>query len=205
MRSSTHVVNFTDGLPTSDDVSVHVGCKDGKKVDRFRTRSAGISAIVRPCGIIVDVRELLTCESPSQVMAQLLTLRCDRKVKFSYVGYDRACELKPFLNNLARKGNMGAVILLDDTDYIVDRFHIKGHVNPKCDIKSGDCEFHPDLPKFSVIASGNTECAEQCFSFLRRFGHMMKYMGKNKYLFFLQIIVLARNKVTERRRTKQAS
>ena len=77
---------------------------------------------------------------------------------------------------------------MDDTDYIVDRFHIKGHVNPKCDIESRDCEFHPDLPKFSVIASGHTECAETCFSFLRRFGHMMKYMGKNKYLFFLQII-----------------
>ena len=70
MRSSTHVVNFTDGLPTSDDVSVHVGCKDGKKVDMFRTRYAGIPAIVWHWGIIIDVRELLTCESPSQVMAQ---------------------------------------------------------------------------------------------------------------------------------------
>ena len=97
------------------------------------------------------------------------------------------------------------MILLDDTDYIVDRFHIKGHVNPKCDIESRDCEFHPDLPTFSVIASGNTECTEQCFSFLRRFGHMMSIWGRTNTCFFLQIIVLARNKVTERRRMKQAS
>ena len=48
-----------------------------------------------------------------------------------------------------------------------------------------DCKFHPDLPKFSVIASRNTErAAEQCFSFLRRFGHMMKYMGRTNTGFF---------------------
>ena len=76
------------------------------------------------------------------------------------------------------------MILLDDTDYIVDRFHIKGHVNPKCDIESRDCEFHPDLPTFSVIASGNTECTEQCFSFLRRFGHMMSIWGRTNTCFF---------------------
>ena len=31
MRSSTHVVNFTDVLPTSDNVSDHVCCNDSKK------------------------------------------------------------------------------------------------------------------------------------------------------------------------------
>ena len=62
------------------------------------------------------------------------------------------------------------MILLDDTDYIVDRLHIKGHVNTKNDIESRDCEFHP-----------NTECAAQCISFLRRFGQMMRNMGKKKY------------------------
>ena len=87
--------------------SVHVGCKDAKKVDRFKKRSAGVCAVVRPCGIIVNTRELLSCESPSQMFAQLLTLRCDRQVELQFVGYDRACELKPFLQNLAQKGKIG--------------------------------------------------------------------------------------------------
>ena len=62
------------------------------------------------------------------------------------------------------------MIHLDDTDYIVDRLHIKGHINTKYDIESRDCEFHP-----------NTECAAQCISFLHRFGQMMRNMGKKKY------------------------
>ena len=113
--------------------------------------------MVRPCGIIVDTRELLNCESPSQVFAQLLTLRCDRQVAFQFVGYDRACELKPFLQNLAQKGNEGAAILLKDTAFVVDGFHIKGHVNPKCDLSSPLCEFHPDMDTYSAIKTTNTE------------------------------------------------
>ena len=155
--------------------------------------------MVRPCGIIVDTRELLNCESPSQVFAQLLTLRCDRRVEFQFVGYDSACELKPFLQNLAQKGNEGAAILLKDTAFVVDRFHIKGHVNPKCNPNSPLCEFHPDMDTYSAIKTANTECAEQCFSFLKRFRHMMKYMNKNKFHFFLQTIVLARNRSVDRK------
>ena len=161
MRSSSKVVNMTEGWPTSDDLSVHVGCKDAKKVDRFKKRSAGVCAVVRPCGIIVDTRELLNCESPSQVFAQLLTLRCDRQVAFQFVGYDRACELKPFLQNLAQKGNEGAAILLKDTAFVSDRFHIKGHVNPKCDPSSPLCEFHPDMDTYGAIKTAIAECAEQ--------------------------------------------
>ena len=155
--------------------------------------------MVRPCGIIVDTRELLNCESPSQVFAQLLTLRCDRQVAFQFVGYDRACELKPFLQNLAQKGNEGAAILLKDTAFVADRFHIKGHVNPKCDPSSPLCEIHPDMDTYGAIKTAIAECAEQCFSFLERFRHMMKYMNKNKFHFFLQTIVLARNRSVDRK------
>ena len=185
LRVSTKVVNLTKDIPENDDQSVHVGCKNSKNVDRFKRRFAGIMALVQPYGIIVDTREMLTCESASQLFAQLLALRCDRGVQFKYLGYDRACEFQPFLKNLAAKNNEGAKILLKDTSYLVDRFHIKGHINPKCDIRNPLCEYHPDLPAFNELESVNTECAEQCFSFLGRFAHLTKYMGKNKFHFFL--------------------
>lgn len=190
---------MTDGIPESDDRSVHVGCKEDKNVPRFYNRSAGVMAIVRPCGIIIDTHELLTCESPSQLFTQLLRLRCEKLVDFSFVGYDRACEFHPFLKNLAAKGNEGASILLQETSYLVDRFHIKGHVNPKCRMDSDKCEYHPDLDKFKDVATTNTECAEQCFSQLGRFKHMMKYMSQHKFLFFLSQVVISHNVAVENR------
>ena len=106
MRSSTKVVTCTDQLPGNDDVTVHVGCKQANNVDRFSKRTAGLMVLVRPCGVIVDFREMVSCESPSQLFAQLLSLRCDRDVHFKYIGYDRACEFQPFLQNLTKKAIM---------------------------------------------------------------------------------------------------
>ena len=202
MRSSTKVVTCTDQLPDNDDVTVHVGCKQANNVDRFSKRTAGLMVLVRPCGVIVDFREMVSCESPSQLFAQLLSLRCDRDVHFKYIGYDRACEFQPFLQNLTKKGNHGAEILLKDTGYLVDKFHIKNHVNPKCLLNEPVCQFHPDLPIFSDIHGTNTECAEQCFSHLRKFGHMSKYMSKYKFHFFIKNVIAARNRKVLKRLSK---
>ena len=199
MRSSTKVVEISESLPSNDDESVLVGCKKPCNIARFQNRTAGIMALVRPCGIIVDACEMLTCESSSQLFVQLLRLRCDSGVDFSYLGYDRSCEFEPFLRNLSKKGNEGADILLENTEYLVDRFHIKNHTNPKCVIANPLCAYHPDLPKFFGIQNANTECAEQCFSWLKKFKNTMKYMSKYKFLFFLKIIVNARNVFLEKR------
>ena len=162
------VVTCTDQLPDNDDVTVHVGCKQANNVDRFSKRTAGLMVLVRFCGVIVDLREMVSCESPSQLFAQLLSLRCDRDVHFKYIGYDCACEFQPFLQNLTKKGNRGTEILLKYTGYLVDKFYIKNHVNPKCLLNEPVCQFHPDLLIFSDIHGTNTECAEQCFSHLHK-------------------------------------
>lgn len=199
MRLSTKVLPLVDDIPSNDDKSVHVGCKQAGKVDRFYNRSAGIMAMVRPCGIIIDHAEMLTCESPSQLFVQLLRLKCDSDAKLSYLGYDRACEFEPFLRNLLKKGNEGAKILLNDMSFLVDKFHINGHTTPSCDIDNPLCRYHPDLPRFGDISSVNTECAEQAFAWLGKFKHMVKYMSQYRYKFFLHLIIKARNAMIDKR------
>lgn len=54
-------------LPDNEDNSLLVGCKKPLKVNRFYDRTAGIMALVRPCGVIVNFCEMFTCESPTQV------------------------------------------------------------------------------------------------------------------------------------------
>ena len=54
-------------LPENDDESALVGCRKEKGVTKFYDRTAGVLALVRPCGIIVNTTEMYTCESPTQV------------------------------------------------------------------------------------------------------------------------------------------
>ena len=32
----------------------------------------------------------------------------------------------------------------ENLKWVVDKFHIKGHVEPKCDLSHPDCKYHPD-------------------------------------------------------------
>ena len=114
-----------------------------------------------------------------------------------------ACEFQRFLSNLSKNGNAGAKLLLERSDYLVDRFHIRGHTQPQCDISRPECSFHPDLPKFATIANANTSCAEQCFSWLKKFKNTSKYMSAYKFKFFLKVIVRSKNEFTEKSLTKK--
>ena len=35
--------------------------------------------------------------------------------------------------------------------FVVDKFHIKGHVEPKCKLDSPDCVYHPDLERNKLV------------------------------------------------------
>lgn len=51
-------------LPDHDAQNLLTGCK--KHVNCYHSRTAGILAAVRPCGIVVNFMEMYTCESPTQ-------------------------------------------------------------------------------------------------------------------------------------------
>lgn len=82
-------------------------------------------------------------------------------------------------------------------EFLVDKFHIKGHTTPAYDVLKPDCLYHPDLDKFKEMHGVNTECAEQCFAWLGKFKHCMKYMTQHKFKFFLHYIVASRNRRLE--------
>ncbi|KAF6020579.1 hypothetical protein EB796_021103 [Bugula neritina] len=123
-------------------------------------------AIVKPCGIIIDHREMYTCESTSQLF--------------------------PFVERLHENGNAGAAEL-SKLKYLVDIFHIRGHTKAECDISQASCKSHLDLPIFTEISAANTECAEQTFSWLKKYKHTVKYMTAAKFRFFLCSIIEDRN------------
>lgn len=198
---STRIVELSGSLPSNEDTTMHTACKKKANVKHFHDRTAGIMAIVRSCGIILDWREMYTCESSSQLFVQLLKLVDEPNIRISYIGYDRACEFVPFLRNLNTKGNLGAAKLLE-AEYLVDNFHIAGHTTPGCLPPSPDnpkSEFHHSLPKFSAIANANTEVAEQAFSWLKRYKHIVKYMSAAKYRYFLYEIIQSHNKRIDKR------
>lgn len=189
---STRIVDLSKDLPSNADSTMHVACKKAANVKRFHASTAGIMAIVRPCGIVLDWREMYTCESSSQLFVQLLKLVDESGTRVRYVGYDRACEFVPFLRNLKRKGNLGAEKLLQ-VQYLVDNFHIAGHTTAVCNIDDPACEFHHKLPKFQEIAGANTECAEQAFSWLKKYKNIVKYMTAPRFRFFMLTVINEHN------------
>ena len=65
-------IQTTGVLPDNDDVSLLVGCKQPHKLSKWYDRTAGMLALVRPCGIVVSMCEMFTCESPTQVFLFVL-------------------------------------------------------------------------------------------------------------------------------------
>ena len=80
-------------------------CKRPNKKSQFFETTAGMVALIRPCGIVVNMTEMFTSESLTQVF--LFILRTfSRDIadigRLKYLGYDRACGLVPYLRNQAK-------------------------------------------------------------------------------------------------------
>ena len=92
-------------LPENDDNGILVGCRKAKGVSCFYDRTAGVLALVCPCGIFINTTELYTCEFPTQVYLFLVMTfaRANDIDRLRYLGYDRARDLHPFLCNLEQE------------------------------------------------------------------------------------------------------
>ena len=104
------VRNSFNDLPDNDHF-LQNGCKNEDKVPKFHDTTAGVFALVKPCGIIIAFSEMYTCESSNQVFSLLLRLLADNTT-IHCIGYDRSCQFHAFLKNLKDKGNPGAKLLL---------------------------------------------------------------------------------------------
>ena len=187
-------------LPDNECTDVLVGCKKARAVNKFHDRTAGILAMVRPCGVIVNACEMYTCESPTQVhIFLIMTFARGRDIeRLRYIGYDRACDLHPFICNLSEKGAYFATWLLRHVSFLVDSFHVRNHTEAYCMPPENErCEYHPSLPKFAEIHGTNTECAEQAFRWLNKLRYSMKSMHQHRFNFFLYVVTDVKNTYRE--------
>ena len=168
------------------------GCKDRKNINTFYKTTAGIMAMIKPCGIVVQTMDMFTAESLTQAFIFLKKIGFQNNEDYkhiSWVGYDRSCELKPFVKKLADSGDEEAKIMMSNWDFLVDIFHVFKHKKTSCmPLNNPNCQFHPHLSKFSKIAGVNTESCEQGFRRLNRYKFMLKKMTRNKRKFVLDEI-----------------
>ena len=135
------------------------GCKKAAAIDKFFSRTAGKFYIFRSCGIRLSHTEMFTCESLSDVFVKLIDVfrKEPQNKDLRAIVYDRACDLRPFLQRLSNE----CATSYGNLDYIVDSFHVEGHTQNKCQITHSDCLYHPLIPKFH--RGMNTDIAEQSF------------------------------------------
>ena len=145
--------------------------------------------LIRPCGIRISHTEMYTAESLCGVFTSLVEAFSDTPLADDIQGvvYDRACDLHPYLERLALEGNVGAA-RFKQLRFIVDVWHAEKHTMPKCDISHPDCQYHPDLNKFSDVRKMNTEICEQSFHCLNPFKHITRNMTYGKRMCLLKII-----------------
>ena len=168
-------------------------CKDNGKLNKFYHTSAGMFFAIRPCGVIVGCEEINSHESLTQAFIFLRKVffknnDVSRIVKF--IGYNRACTLKPFIERLSLIGVPGAEEMLNTVELLVDIFHVMKHTNKCCMPlhNNENCKFHPRLDKFSEIHGANTESCEQAFKRLNRFKHSTRMMTRMKRIVFFYIV-----------------
>ena len=161
-----------------------LGCKRRNKKSQFFETTAGMLALIRPCGIVVNMTEMFTSESLTQVF--LFILRTfSRDIadigRLKYLGYDRACALVPYLRNQAKNGSAGAKLLLQHVKFLVDIFHVSKHTEAVCmPPDNPKCQFHPHLSQFSKIKVVNTESCEQGFRRLNQYFEITRKMTQYK-------------------------
>ena len=165
------------------------GCKIESNLNKYTERTAGMFYVLRSCGIRLSNYEMFTAESLSMVFKSLVDIFGEMPIEndLTRIVYDRACDLSPYIERLAKEGNSIAQNYLPLL-YIVDIFHCEKHTLPKCVIGKEECKYHPDLPQFAHIRKMNMEVCEQTNHILNAFKHITRNMTYAKRLCFLKII-----------------
>ena len=174
-----------------------------ENIERFYNRTAGMIYLFRPCGVRLTHCEMISHESLTQIYIALVHCFGIEPANDLIRGivYDRACDLKPFLDKLMRNGDdvAGKFAALQ---FIVDIFHVEKHTLPKCTIGKPECEYHPSLPQFNYVKEMNTEVAEQSFNRLNPHKFSTRKMCYAKRLLFLKFLDNTVNELMILKRSK---
>ena len=149
------------------------GCKKKENITLFYQTTAGMLALIRPCGIVANMTEMFTRESCTQVFLFLFRTFCADSEDFrrlKYLRYDRACDLVSFLRRQVQNGSVGAKVLIENVQFLVDTFHVSKLTEGVCmPPDNPNCLYHPHLAKFEEIRGVNTESGEQDFRRLNQY------------------------------------
>lgn len=144
---------------------------------------------------------LIRAESPSQVffilLQWLLTLVQQsggyKNLGKVAVAYDNMCHVDGLI--VARKP-LPFPAPLDkmwmNIDKFIDTFHLRNHVNPRCHEVYNPERLAVQIPNM------NTQAAEQTFTWIARFRHIVCAMNKQHHLFYIHRMVLRRNMYTSK-------
>jgi hypothetical protein len=125
----------------------------------FHFVNTGILAAAWPCGIIVYIGELHKAESKGQVYGQLHQFLNDNPAVASdlgmsfmhdicisqmfteYIVYDDSCHLMKFATNKKRINITETAHMLSNKKFVVDKFHMKGHIDQWCKLNCDPAKF----------------------------------------------------------------
>lgn len=143
------------------------------------SRTAGILVMERPCGVVVNIKELFGSESKSQVYAHIHNLLENPAFNStSTICYDDACHLKKFAQNPLRCDQTAVAARINGMEIICDRFHFKNHIDAWCRKNCNPL----DSANLKLV---NTEVCEQLFSWLSKFSAITKHMNRWRFLFLM--------------------
>lgn len=159
-----------------------------KKRRGRRARSGGFLVACTPEGFVLDAFEFMGAESCAQryfFVARLKDLYPELKVIF----HDDACHLRRFADSRAHLSPFGRDLSYPLLRYILDRWHARNHVDPWCKEN-----VHPKNEENQPFVEGqNTSRCEILFSWLRKYKHMFRTMGRWSANFFIQEVLEMHN------------
>ena len=175
------------------DPDSKLGCNH--KYTPVYDRTAAVSACVKPCGIIVDLEEILGSEGPTVMSLHVWSIFQTNKdtiaLRPRMLKYDSACKLAPSVRARLREGNLPETYSLVWDNQVLggcalDAFHAgkgpkKGHIAPTCVIgdplnPNPECLYHPDLPRFIEFRRSDVSKCEGTF---RHIGPALKSSYKH--------------------------
>lgn len=203
--AASPILDHDNGIPNQDT------CKKPSALRKYYNTTAGIMTAVRPCGYIVGVREMFTCESCTQWLMFLLDIFSADVTSGRLKGivYDRACELHPFVCNTYATAceDWGApeqveVLrkLATNTKMRLDRFHSKTHKPGKCQppiLDTGELnpasKYHHSSPGMEELQGIPDSIGESVNRYLSSFAHSVSTMGRARFNLFIIVLCHMRN------------
>ncbi|KAA1474355.1 hypothetical protein DENSPDRAFT_840923 [Dentipellis sp. KUC8613] len=154
-----------------------------------RKRTHNEQIIVAPCGMIIARATFYNSETPSAVVAMLQRVYPDRRTRPNHIIFDNNCLLSKLVKNDPDFDNIGLTV---DVFHFTCKHKVSDHW---CQSYCNPADF-PELKNADGSWHFNSSIAEQTNVWLGGYYAMLKEMTASRYNFFLDEMILRRNRTT---------